>query len=864
MKNQYTFSRDARLPRSIRVPEKPSLEGLEQRWSHRWEADRIFAFDRAARRNEVFSIDTPPPTVSGSLHMGHVFSYTHTDIIARFQRMQGRSVFYPMGWDDNGLPTERRVENFYGVVCDPKADYIPDYQVPEPTPGTRASFARVSRRNFLELCNRLTQLDEVSFRELFVRLGISVDWSLGYATIDERAQRISQRALLRNLERGELYSQQAPCLWDVTYQTAIAQAELEEREIDGAYHDLRFDAAQEGEIVVSTTRPELLAACVALVAHPDDPRYRNLVGHQASSPLFGVNVPVLAHPLADPSKGTGIAMICTYGDLTDVIWWRELGLPTRAIIGKDGRLESSLPEWIESRDGQAAYCQIAGLPLASARRCIVEMLKASGQLVGDPRPIKHAVKFFEKGDRPLEIIATRQWYLRNGGRNETLRNAFLARGEELHWSPGFMGSRYANWVSGINGDWLISRQRVFGVPIPWWYPIDSEGVPDFGAPIRPLESELPIDPQTHVPSGFDEQQRGKPGGFVAESDIMDTWATSSLTPQIAARWEEADGCFDRVFPMDLRPQGHDIIRTWLFSTIVRSHLEANSLPWKGAMLSGWILDPDRKKMSKSKGNVVTPVALLEQYGSDGVRYWAAMGRPGMDTAFDETQMKNGRRLALKLLNVSKFVLSLPGSESAAVSEPLDRAMLKRLATVVEAATAALASLDYSKALECTESFFWWYCDDYVELVKNRAHGIGADAASARNALAESLSVLQRLFAPFLPFAAEEGWSWWQAGSVHRAGWPETSSLMAFTDRSTSAEMTMVVSDVLREVRRAKSDAQVSMKAEVSRLVVAASAERLAYLGLAETDLRNAGKIVQLETTLSDDYGVRVELAPQPV
>ncbi|WP_257812923.1 valine--tRNA ligase [Burkholderia glumae] len=374
MKNQYTFSRDARLPRSIRVPEKPSIEGLEQRWSHRWEADRIFAFDRAARRNEIFSIDTPPPTVSGSLHMGHVFSYTHTDIIARFQRMQGRSVFYPMGWDDNGLPTERRVENFYGVVCDPKADYIPDYQVPEPTPGTRASFARVSRRNFLELCNRLTQLDEVSFRELFVRLGISVDWSLGYATIDERAQRISQRALLRNLERGELYSQQAPCLWDVTYQTAIAQAELEEREIDGAYHDLRFDAAQEGEIIVSTTRPELLAACVALVAHPDDPRYRNLVGHQASSPLFGVNVPVLA----DPSKGTGIAMICTYGDLTDVIWWRELGLPTRAIIGKDGRLESSLPEWIESRDGQAAYCQIAGLLLASARRCIVEMLKARG------------------------------------------------------------------------------------------------------------------------------------------------------------------------------------------------------------------------------------------------------------------------------------------------------------------------------------------------------------------------------------------------------------------------------------------------------------------------------------------------------
>lgn len=853
-------SPESSRPLTNGFPDKPKLEGIEARWTLRWETERTFAFDRHADREAVFSIDTPPPTVSGSLHVGHVFSYTHTDIIARFQRMMGKTVFYPMGRDDNGLPTERRVENYYGVVCDPDAAYDPDYCAPNVAPSQRSLFARISRRNFLELCHQLTKMDEVAFRDLFIRLGISVDWSLAYATFDERAQRASQRALVRNLKRGELYSQQAPCMWDVTFQTAIAQAELEDRDIVGAYHDLRFIDADGNGVVVSTTRPELLPACVALVAHPEDERFRHLIGGRVRCPLFGIDVPVMTHTLADPAKGTGLAMICTFGDLTDVIWWREMNLPTRAVIGKDGRLERGAPDWIELSEGRASYLEIAGCTVAEARRRIVGMLTSSGDLIGLPRPITHAVKFFEKGDCPLEIIATRQWYLRNGGRDPALRDELLRAGEALNWYPGFMGSRYANWVSGLNGDWLISRQRVFGVPIPLWYPLDSGGSPDFAAPICPDESMLPIDPRSHVPPGFAAAQRGQPGGFVGETDIMDTWATSSLTPQIAAGWEETDGCYERVFPMDLRPQGHDIIRTWLFSTVVRSRLETKQLPWKGAMLSGWILDPDRKKMSKSKGNVVTPIALLDTYGSDGVRYWAALGRPGMDTVFDETQMKNGRRLALKLLNVSKFALGFARPHDGNVTEALDRAMIGRLSKIVELATAALASLDYSKAIEQTEAFFWWYCDDYVELVKSRAHGTGGGAASAHRALAESMSVLQRLFAPFLPFAAEESWSWWNEASVHCAPWPDVYLLEALAGPEAIIATTDVISDVLREIRRRKSESKLSMKAGIARLTVSDSAERLVLLRSAENDLCRAGHVEQIELIASEAFQISVTLA----
>ncbi|SDI20022.1 valine--tRNA ligase [Paraburkholderia phenazinium] len=844
------------------VPERPTLDALEARWSAHWQAQHTYTFDRSAPREAVFSIDTPPPTVSGSLHVGHVFSYTHADIIARYRRMTGKSVFYPMGWDDNGLPTERRVENFYGVTCDPDAAYDPHYRAPA-TPATRRSeFARISRRNFIELCHELTAIDERAFRELFVRLGISVDWSLNYATIDERSQRVSQLAFLRNLQRSELYSQEAPCLWDVTFQTAVAQAELEDRELAGAYHDLRFVDGGGNAVVISTTRPELLPACVALVAHPEDERYRHLVGSTVRSPLFDVDVPVLAHPLAELAKGTGLAMVCTFGDVTDVIWWRELNLSMRCVIGKDGRLHEMLPDWLDSPRAQQAYTRLAGATIAQARSRIVDMLSESGDLSAPPRPLMHSVKYFEKGDQPLEIIATRQWYLRSGGRDSAMRTQLLDRGAQLSWHPAHMAARYEHWVTGLNSDWLISRQRIFGVPIPLWYPLDSAGEPDYSMPIVPDISSLPIDPRSHVPYGYTEAQRGQAGGFVGEADIMDTWATSSLTPQIAAGWEEPDGCFANVFPMDLRPQGHEIIRTWLFYTVVRAGFEANCVPWQHALLSGWILDPDRKKMSKSKGNVITPVGLLDTYGSDGVRYWAALGGPGTDTVFEEKQMKVGRRLALKLLNVSKFALGFGGNPDDPISEALDRAMMRRLNAVVVEATAALEAFEYNRAIECTEGFFWWYCDDYVELVKGRAYGSGSRAESARNALAASLSVLQRLFAPFLPFVAEECWSWWMEASVHTAPWPTTEAFNAprRLDDDASPEMTVAASVVLGEIRKAKSEARLSMKAEVKRVVIEGPREQLEHLKLAQGDLCDAGQIRQFELRAADVFRLWVELA----
>ena len=828
------------------VPEKPSLDGLEARLSEAWESSQLYRFDRGALRADVFAIDTPPPTVSGSLHMGHVFSYTHTDAIARFWRMRGKHVFYPMGWDDNGLPTERRVQNFFGVSCDPSVPHDPSFVPPfrgDVPKDHRA--VPVSRPNFIALCEELTHEDERVFEALFRRLGLSVDWSLLYTTISAHARRTSQAAFLRNLARGEAYAQEAPTLWDVDFGTAVAQAELEDRERPGAYHDVAFARTGGGEVLISTTRPELIPACVALVAHPDDPRFQPLFGTTVRTPLFGAEVPVCAHELAQMDKGTGIAMICTFGDLTDVTWWRELALPTRAIIGRDGRILPEPPDGIGGAEGREAYAQLAGRTVKQSQAAIVEMLRATGDLRGEPRPITHPVKFFEKGDRPLEIVTSRQWYIRNGGRDEALRGALLTRGDGVTWHPDYMQHRYANWVGGLNGDWLISRQRWFGVPIPLWYPLDGTGQPVWDRPIVVDESRLPIDPSTDVPDGYAESQRGAPGGFIGDADVMDTWATSSLTPQIAGNWVDGSAVFDAVFPMDLRPQGHDIIRTWLFSTMVRSHFEHGGAPWRHAALSGWILDPDRKKMSKSKGNVVTPIDLFDKYGSDAVRYWAANARPGVDTAFSEDQMQVGKKLATKLLNASKFVLGF-GNDAVADSPPttaLDAAMLQRLASVVRDATSAFESFDYARALERTEEFFWWFCDDYVELVKVRAY---AGDASALSSLRRALSALQRLFAPHLPFVTDEVWGWWQSGSIHVAAWPDAGALVAGArDGVDSEALIAAVCDVLAAVRGAKTEAKVSQRAEVTRIEVAATAGQRLAIESAIDDLRSAGSIANV-------------------
>ncbi len=843
------------------VPEKPALEGLEDALAARWEREGTYRFDRRKTREQIYSIDTPPPTVSGSLHIGHVFSFTHTDLVARFQRMRGKEVFYPMGWDDNGLPTERRVQNYFGVRCDPSLPYVANLAPPEKNEKQPVS---VSRPNFIELCTRLTVEDEKAFEELWRYLGLSVDWSMTYATIGPDAQRVSQKMFLRLLQGNLAYQVEAPTLWDVDFRTAVAQAELEDRDQQGAYHKIHFHRDQGSAIAIETTRPELIPACVALVAHPDDERYKPLFETEVITPLFGARVPVKAHPLADPEKGSGIAMICTFGDTTDVTWWRELRLPVRAIVQPNGTLGPvrwGQPGWesVDAAKAQAAYDQLTGLSAKKAQVKIVELLRASGDLQGDPRPITHAVKFYEKGDRPLEIITSRQWFIKTIDHREE----FIARGRAIKWHPEYMRLRYENWVQGLNGDWCVSRQRFFGVPFPVWYRVTAAGTTDYSQPMLADESRLPIDPSTDVPDGYTADQRGKPGGFVGDPDIMDTWATSSVTPQLVTAWGSDAELHRRTFPMDLRPQAHDIIRTWLFSSVVRAHFENHSIPWSNAAISGFVVDPDRKKMSKSKGNVVTPLALLKEYGSDGVRYWAARGGPGVDTAFDVGQMKIGRKLAMKVLNVSKFVLSGDALDGP-VTEPLDRGMLQNLAALVDEATTELENYEYARALSKVEAFFWDFCDNYVEAAKSRKYGdFGAEAAaSASTAMRLALSVLVRLLAPYLAFVTDEVWSWTNVGSVHRAPWPTVDEIIRVSGKDDSSQKAVWhVTEALNAIRKGKVDQKVSIGTPVREVVYNTSDEALVCLRLVERDLKAASRADTLILRVSAEPGVQITLKP---
>jgi valyl-tRNA synthetase len=831
------------------IPEKPSLDGLEAKWRERWAAAGTYRFDRTKSRAEIFSIDTPPPTVSGRLHPGHVFSYTHTDLVARYQRMRGREVFYPMGWDDNGLNVERRVQLVTGTIVDPTLPFDPGFRPADPV-DPKARPTPVSRPNFIRLCEEVVPQFEEEYKDLWSLVGLSVDWDQTYTSIGPKATATSQRGFLRLAARDLAYRSESPTLWDVDMRTAVAQAELKDQEVPGTYHRLLFRGPDGAPLPIDTTRPELLPACVAVVAHPQDERYQHLFGQRATTPLFGTSVPIHPHALAEPDKGTGLVMVCTFGDTTDVTWWRELRLETRAIVQRDGRLRPDAPDGVDP----APYAELAGKTVKQAQARVVELLAEAGATEGEPRPITHPVKFWENGTRPLEIVTSQQWFIRYPP-----KDALLERGRQLHWWPEFMRVRYEDWVNGLIGDWNITRQRFFGVPFPVWYPVDDGGDVDWLSPILADEGSLPLDPTTTTPAGYDESLRGQPGGFVADPDVMDTWATSSLSPQIACGWLDDPDLFARTFPMDLRPQAHEIIRTWLFSTVVRSHYEHDCLPWSNAAISGFIVDPDRKKISKSLGNMPDdPFVLIDKHGADAVRYWAAQGRPGMDMAFDEGQMKIGRRLAIKLLNASKFALGFAGEGE--VAEALDQSMLAGLGGLVDEATRAFDAFDYARTIERTETWFWSFCDDYLELVKGRAYTGDRSAAAA---LTTALDTVLKLFAPFLPYATEEVWSWWRgddAGSIHRAPWPTPPAEGAGGDPAVLA----VAAEVLGQIRKAKTDAKRSMRAEVAGVVVRDTAERLAALRMAVGDVAEAGRaaVDAIELVEAPDPAVEVTLTAE--
>ncbi len=774
-----------------------------------WESEQVHAFDPASSA-PVYSLDTPPPTVSGSLHIGHVFSYTQAECIARYQRMLGKNVFYPFGFDDNGLPTERLAEREHGVLG-----------------------RDLPRAEFVELCRKTSAGYKDEFEALWRSLGVSADWSLRYSTIDERSIRISQRAFLDAHAKDQVYLHTSPTLWDTETQTAVAQAELESKDKRTKMNDLQFELVAGGHIVIATTRPELLPACVAIFIHPDHPRAAELVGQKAKVPLNDYTVEIMADDKVDPEKGTGVVMCCTFGDKTDVEWYQKHGLDLRQAIGRDGTMtELAGPE--------------AGLYANQARRKILERLDDAGLLLKQ-EDVANVVNVFERTGREIEFLPTRQWFVKVLDKKAEL----LALGERIRWFPEHMGKRYKNWVEGLDWDWCISRQRFFGVPFPVWFCEGCEHV--FVAP----EAWLPV-----LDHGAHEITEPCPacGGTAwrPETDVMDTWATSSETPSINQHWGEAAGEVAGLRPMTLRPQAHDIIRTWAFYTIVKANIHHADIPWDDVMVSGHVQAPGKKKISKSKGNApADPREMIEAHGADATRYWALSATLGNDYLYNEDDFKQGRRLCVKLWNAAKLAQShLDGFDRKAVTaapRPIDTAIRARLADTVRIASADLDRYEFGIAKGTIERFFWAdLCDNYLEMIKNRLYDETPEGAEAREAaragLYDALQGVVRLLAPFTPhvceavhqtlFRGQEG-----VRSIGVAPWPAATP-PEDAEAATAAWDAGVA--VLTVTRRWRSESKISPGKPLSLVRVQAASDVAALAPEFHDDVRAAGRIETLE------------------
>ncbi|MEZ5691020.1 MAG: valine--tRNA ligase [Rickettsiales bacterium] len=833
----------------------------EKYWQDYWVEKGTYHWRDDKPREETFVIDTPPPTVSGVLHMGHIFSYTQADFIARYQRMAGKDVFYPMGFDDNGLPTERLVEKIKKV----RGSSMP-------------------RADFVAMCKDVVRDAEEDFRKLFKSTALSVDWRQEYQTINDDVRKLSQESFIDLLKKGEIYRDFRPTYWDWVDGTAIASAEIENKEMSGVMNEIVFGLEGEvsrpsepsamphvsdsmsrsgGEsIIIMTTRPELLGACVAVMYHPEDENAAKYEGKFAITPLFGVKVPMIADEAVERDKGTGLVMCCTFGDDTDKEWWRKYKLPLRALLTKEGKLDFNNQLFVDSfaASGQTAI-QIPqqvrddtqGLKPKQANAKIIELLQTEGKLLKQT-PMTHTVKCAERSGTPIEIIPTYQWFIRLTDKKEEL----LKKGAEVNWYPEYMKIRLNQWIEGLKEDWCISRQRFFGVPIPVWY---SKRSGEEGKILFPDAKQLPIDPLVDLPEGYGKDE------VKGDADILDTWATSSISPQINARAIGGGDRYQKLFPADMRPQAHEIIRTWAFYTIAKAHLHADAIPWKNIVISGWCLASDKTKMSKSKGNVVTPVALIEEKGTDSVRYWASTSRLGTDTAFSEDLLKIGRKLVNKLWNACKFasmnLSKLDGTPSTAaadakngvINESLDLWILSRLNKAVAKSTELFEKFEYCDARVAIEDFFWNdFCDNYLELVKTRAYGEGDINSSAQQSalytLYHCLDAILRLFAPFVPHITEELYShifdnkFEKSGSVHsRGNWPLATD---YPHNENHEKSGISAVDVLNVIRKAKSEAGVSIKAPVAEVKIIATGDGdLDLLTMVAGDLKAAGNVHEI-------------------
>ncbi|WP_103897581.1 valine--tRNA ligase [Rickettsia fournieri] len=800
-------------------PKNYNFTENEKKWQQIWQEKQIYAYNPNVAKEETYVIDTPPPTVSGQLHIGHVYSYTQTDFIVRFQRMMGKNIFYPMGFDDNGLPTERLVE---------KQKQIKAYNM--------------DRSEFIKICEEVVENEEEKFRSLFNQIALSVDWSLEYQTISPLSRKISQMSFLDLVQKEEIYRANQPILWDPVDGTALAQADIEDKEKTSFMNYITFKTEQGDPLTIATTRPELLPACVAVFYHPDDERYKHLAGKSAITPLFNEQVPLLADPLVQQDKGTGLVMCCTFGDQTDITWWKTHNLPLKTIITKKGTIDFQHETSID------------GLKIKEARTKIIDILKEQELLIKQ-EDITHTVKCAERSGAPLEILTVPQWFVKTISHKEEL----LKRANELNWHPKNMKIRLENWINAISWDWCISRQRYFGVPFPVWY---SKRVGEEGKILYADVTQLPIDPLKDLPMGYSKEE------VEPDYDVMDTWATSSVSPQLSTHGISDDFAVnkdrhDKLFPMDLRPQAHEIIRTWAFYTILKAHLHQNTLPWENIMVSGWCLAEDRSKMSKSKGNVLVPEKLLEQYGSDVIRYWSANSKLGADTAYSEDVMKNGKRLVNKLWNAAKFVFihfdKLKGEDKKAslldikekITNEFDKWMVNKLVELVKLATNELQNYEYANAMHLTEKFFWViFCDNYLEISKTRSydeeHKNPQGQYSSILTLYHVMQTLLKLFAPFMPHITEELYQiLYSENSIHVKGsWVNYSDLN-YEINAKGAEGLLEILDI---VRKFKAEKHLSIKAPIKLLEVSGivlSAE------LAE-DLKNVTSAEEIQFEMKDD------------
>ena len=812
------------------LPQKYDFRTVEPNLQAAWDELGVYHFDPSA--GDAYLVDTPPPTVSGRIHVGHVFSYTHADIMIRYHRMRGRNVFYPFGFDDNGLPTEVFTENNRGVRA-----------------------RDIGRRAFIEACLGLSHEVEAQFERFWKRLGLSVDWRLRYSTIDERSRRVSQAAFLHLHQSGAAYRQEAPTLWCTTCRTGVAQAEIDDKAgVPAQFTTIPFVLDNGGELQIATTRPELLAACVAVFVNPDDDRYRHFVGQFATTPIFGVRVPILADIHADKEKGTGAVMCCTFGDVTDVGWWRDHDLPLKVAVTADGRMSPIA----------GAY---EGRTVREARNQILQDLQTTG-LVRAQRTIEHVVGVHERCGTEIEYLLAGQWFIRLLDR----KSDWIDAGRRMKWHPEHMRTRYETWIEGLNWDWNITRQRYYGVAFPIWY------CRSCGHVVTATSEMLPVDPQDTAPPAPACPSCGASGDgwYTPDPDVMDTWATSSLTPQICATLAEPFGVsaanFESRFrPMSLRPNAHDIIRTWDFYTIVRSIYLTGDIPWTDVLISGHALDPSGKKISKSKLKAAEdPTAMLEQFSADAVRYWTSSVRTGGDTSLSEEVFRQGSKLVTKLWNAVRFGSGFlqgyvpPATIPIESVNPTDQWLLARLSETVRRATDAFNAYEFAAARIEVEKFFWTdLCDNYLELVKARLYE--GEAPGAQYTLYQALLAVTKLFAPFIPHVTDAVYSGAFAAtdghvSVHIASWPDRSWETVLTDPDAALRIGDAILSVTDTVRRWKSDRALSVAAPLGRVTITASPSVCTALNLATKDLIGVTRATSLAIVAGIDDILRVEIA----